>query len=185
VDTCKTAVASAALSAGASIVNDIGASRDDWMMAHLIRQSGAGYVAMHMQGTPKSMQDNPRYQDVVAEVRAFFVATLARLVEAGVSANQVVLDVGIGFGKRLEHNLELLARLRAFTELGRPLLLGVSRKSFIGKIVDAAVDARMPGGLALATLAAEDGVSIIRTHDVAETVQALRVAEAVVSRRRA
>jgi dihydropteroate synthase len=185
VDTHKTAIASAALTAGASIVNDIGAGQADPMMTDLIRRSGAGYVAMHMQGTPGSMQDNPRYTDVVAEVRAYFLDILAKLDNARVSALQVVLDVGIGFGKRLEHNLELLARVRTFTELGRPLLLGVSRKSFIGKIVDAAVDARMPGGLAVASLAVEDGVAIIRTHDVAETVQALRVAEAVLNRRRA
>ena len=136
---------------------------------------------MHMQGTPQTMQQNPVYQDVVGEVEDFFAERLARLAGAGVGREQVVLDVGIGFGKTAEHNLELLAGLKRFTKFGRPLLLGVSRKSFIGKLLGAPVNARMPAALACASWAALAGVQIVRTHDVAETRQALRMTEAILA----
>jgi len=179
VDTLKPRVAAAALEAGATIVNDVGATLADPAMARLLAGSGAGYVAMHMQGTPATMQVDPHYDDVVGEIRAFFAATLDRLAAAGVRPEQVVLDPGIGFGKRLGHNLELLARLPAFKELGRPLLIGVSRKSFIGQLTGAPVEARLPGSVAATCQAVAGGASIVRTHDVAETVQALRVWEAI------
>ena len=182
IDTQKPSVAHAALQAGASLVNDIAANRADDAMWKVVAEFHAGYVAMHMQGTPQTMQQQPLYADVVAEVEAFFAERLARLAAAGVSAEQVVFDPGIGFGKTLEHNLQLLAGLGRFTKLSRPWLLGVSRKSFIGQLLGADVAARVPAGLACAVGAAAAGVAIIRTHDVAPTVQALRMAEAIRTR---
>lgn len=183
IDTVKPAVARAALQAGASIVNDIAANREDDAMWRVVAEAGAGYVCMHMQGTPQTMQANPVYADVVREVEEFFRDRLRRLNASGVTADQVVLDVGIGFGKTLEHNLQLLAGLAGFTTLGRPLLVGVSRKSFIGKLLGARTTERLPASLACASLAAAAGAQIIRAHDVAETVQALRMTEAIRQRR--
>jgi dihydropteroate synthase len=184
IDTMKPAVARAALQAGASIVNDVGANRVDERMWEVVAEADAGYICVHMQGTPQTMQSSPVYCDVVAEVGEFFVDRLGRLAAVGVRHEQVVLDVGIGFGKTLEHNLQLLAGLDRFTRLGRPSLVGVSRKSFLGRLSGAGVEGRLPGGLACAVLAIQQGVQIIRTHDVAATVQALRVAEAVLAHRR-
>ena len=184
IDTTKPAVARAALQAGASIVNDVAAQRDDDAMGKVVAEYRAGYVCMHAQGSPQTMQAKPAYTDVVREVGAFFGGRLERLKAGGVPAEQVVLDVGIGFGKTVEHNLQLLAALRRFTTWQRPLLLGVSRKSFIGKLLGAEVAARLPASLACAVLAIESGVQIIRTHDVAETVQAVRMAEAVLAETR-
>ncbi|MST01023.1 MAG: dihydropteroate synthase [Pedosphaera sp.] len=185
IDTQKPAVARAALAAGASIVNDIAANRPDDAMWRVVAESGAGYIAMHMQGTPQTMQTTPSYTDVAAEIEAFFEDRLARLATAGVSSEQVALDVGIGFGKTLEHNLQLLASLGRFTKLRRPLLLGVSRKSFIGKLLGTDVAERAPAGLACACWAVEAGVNIIRTHDVPETVQAVRMTEAILQQHQA
>ena len=185
IDTQKPAVARAALAAGASIVNDIAANRADDAMWRVVAESGAGYIAMHMQGTPQTMQTTPSYTDVAAEIEAFFEDRLARLATAGVSSEQVALDVGIGFGKTLEHNLQLLASLGRFTKLRRPLLLGVSRKSFIGKLLGTDVAERAPAGLACACWAVEAGVNIIRTHDVPETVQAVRMTEAILQQHQA
>jgi dihydropteroate synthase len=179
IDTQKPAVAAAALAAGASLVNDVGANRTDAALWRVVAGAGAGYVCMHMQGTPRTMQIDPRYTDVVAEVGGFFAGRLARLAEAGVEPEQVVLDVGIGFGKTLEHNLDLLAALASFKKLGRPLLLGVSRKSFLGRLTGADVNARLPASLACACWGVLSGIQIVRTHDVAETRQALRMIEAV------
>lgn len=181
IDTQKPAVARAALAAGASIVNDIAANREDDTMWRIVAESGAGYVCMHMQGTPATMQIEPRYTDVVKEVGGFFAERLRRLQGCGVRAEQVVLDVGIGFGKTLEHNLQLLAGLRQFTNSGRPLLLGVSRKSFLGKLPGAETADRLPAALAATVLAVAEGVQMFRTHDVAATVQAVRMAEGVVA----
>jgi dihydropteroate synthase len=183
IDTMKPAVARAAIAAGASIVNDVAANRSDPEMWRLVAETGAGYVCMHMQGTPQTMQVGPVYADVVSEVAGFFRERLERLNGWGVSPEQVLLDVGIGFGKTLDHNLQLLARLRRFTRLQRPLMLGVSRKSFIGKLVGGGgLESRQPGSLACACLAVAAGVQLIRTHDVAETVQAVRMAEAILAR---
>jgi dihydropteroate synthase len=182
IDTSKPAVARAALKAGASIVNDVGAGFAEEAMHRAVAETGAGYVLMHMQGTPRTMQADPHYEDVVREVGEFFSTNLARLERSGVAREQVMLDVGIGFGKTLEHNLQLLATLQRFTNLARPLLLGVSRKSFVGKLLGVTTDARLPAVLACTTLAAAAGVSVFRSHDVAETVQALRMAEAILAR---
>jgi dihydropteroate synthase len=185
IDTTKPAVARAALAAGASIVNDVSANRDHEALWQAVSDFRAGYICMHAQGGPATMQENPVYADVVREIGEFFQEQLANLLNrAGVTPEQMVLDVGIGFGKTLAHNLELLANLRSFTRLRRPLLLGVSRKSFIGKLLGAEVNERLPAALACATLAVEAGVQIIRTHDVAETVQAVRMTEALLARRK-
>ena len=184
VDTQKPEVARAALLAGASIVNDIATSRTDDAMACVVAEFRAGYVAMHMQGTPQTMQLSPAYADVVREVDAFFAERLKRLEMLGVRHEQVVLDPGIGFGKTLEHNLQLLGALPRFVRHNRPVLLGVSRKAFLGKINCAENPAdRLPGALACAALAVRDGVQILRVHDVRETVQVVRVAEAVENKR--
>jgi dihydropteroate synthase len=186
IDTMKPSVARAALRAGASIVNDVAANREDDAMWRVVAEAGAGYVAMHMQGTPQTMQAAPIYQNVVAEVAAFFEDRLARLERSGVGREQVVLDVGLGFGKTVEHNLQLLAQLDSFTKWNRPLLLGASRKSFISQLTgEAGMVDRLPGSLACASWGVEQGVAIVRTHDVAATRQALRVSEAIVARRSA
>jgi len=210
IDTMKPAVARAALQAGAGIVNDVAAMQreDDSVRSSAFRRSaadtagrlkaelqtdgmwrvvaefGAGYVCMHMQGTPQTMQANPVYADVVTEVGDFFADRLRRLHDSGVKPDQVVLDPGIGFGKTVEHNLQLLADLRSFTKFERPLLLGVSRKSLIGKLLGAEVAARLPGSLACACWAVAAGANILRTHDVAETIQAARMTEAIQARRK-
>ena len=184
IDTTKPGVARAALAAGASIVNDVGANREEASMWELVAETGAGYVCMHMQGKPQTMQDNPRYQDVVAEVVLFFKDRLERLVQCGVERDQIIFDPGIGFGKKIEHNLKLLGALRGFGDLDRPLLLGVSRKSFLAKLTGAGPQKRLAPGLACASLAVEAGVQLIRTHDVAETVQAVRMTEAILSNRK-
>jgi dihydropteroate synthase len=184
IDTMKPAVARAALEAGASMVNDVAANREDNAMWKVVAEFRAGYVCMHAQGLPTTMQKNPAYKNVVREVGEFFRERLKKLNACGVSSDQVVFDPGIGFGKTLEHNLQLLANLRRFTKLRRPLLLGVSRKSFIGKLLGAPLNERLPASLACATLAVADGVQIIRAHDVAETVQAVRLAEALLARKK-
>jgi dihydropteroate synthase len=181
VDTTKPAVARAALAAGAVIINDVAAGRRDDALWRLVAQFHAGYICMHAQGEPPAMQTAPLYQDVVREVGAFFWDRLAQTGAAGLAAEQIVFDPGIGFGKTVEHILQLLAGLPAFASLNRPLLLGVSRKSFIGRLLGVPVDQRLPASLACATLAVAAGVQIIRTHDVAATVQAVRMAEAVMA----
>lgn len=185
VDTSKPAVARAALAAGASIVNDVAAvTRTDFSMWKIIAEQQAGYIVMHAQGLPATMQDNPVYRDVVRDVSGIFTERLGLMLnEVGVPVEQVALDVGIGFGKTLEHNLSLLAGTQSFTKWKRPLVLGVSRKSFIARALGVEVENRLPAALACTTLAlAGGGAQIIRTHDVAETVQAVRMAEAILSR---
>ena len=185
IDTQKPVVARAALRAGASIVNDIAANRNDTEMWQVVAQARAGYVAMHMQGRPETMQISPVYQDVVREVEEFFSDRLRRLEQAGVRAEQVVLDVGFGFGKSLDHNLELLAALNRFTRFERPLLLGVSRKSFIGKLLGLEMEERLPAALACSCWAVHAGAQLVRTHDVAATVTALRMTEIILARNKA
>lgn len=175
VDTMKPAVARAALDAGASIINDVAANRESAGMWELVAQSGAGYVAMHMQGTPRTMQQDPRYGDVVREVAAFFDDRLDRLQNAGVHAEQTVLDPGIGFGKTTEQNLELLRHVADLRTRARPIMLGISRKSFIGNLLGLPPHERVAAGLACTLWAAAEGVQIFRTHDVAATVQGLRM----------
>lgn len=181
IDTQKVAVARAAVAAGASLINDIAAHRAEDAMWRIAAETGAGYVAMHMQGTPRTMQTNPAYADVLHEVEAFFEDRLERLRAAGVEAGQVVLDPGIGFGKTLEHNLELLRGIKTFTRFKRPLLLGVSRKSFLSRLfAGIEVADRLSAALGCTCWAVERGVSLIRTHDVARTLRAVRMTEALV-----
>jgi len=179
VDTQKPEVAKAALDAGASIVNDIAANRESPEMWKVVAGAKAGYVCMHMQGTPQTMQAKPRYDDVLREVGDFFSRRLAKLDEHGVSGEQVALDPGIGFGKNLEHNIKLLGGLNRFSVAERPILVGVSRKSFIGKLLGTPTGDRLPASLACAAWAAIEGAHIVRVHDVADTVQAVRMAEAL------
>jgi dihydropteroate synthase len=183
IDTMKPAIARAALAAGASIVNDVAANRSDDAMWQIVSEFHAGYIAMHASGSPPAMQINPACEDVVRMVEEFFQERLEKMNACGISSDQVVFDPGIGFGKTLAQNLRLLASLRHFTKLRRPLLLGVSRKSFIGKLLGAEVNERLPASLACATLAIADGVQIIRTHDVAATVQAVRLTEALLAQK--
>ena len=184
IDTMKPAVARAAVDLGAAIVNDVAASRMSREMWDLVAQTGAGYVVMHMQGTPQTMQANPHYEDVVREVNGFFAERLAGLPARGVRPEQVVLDVGLGFGKTAEHNFRLLAALEEFTKWGRPLLLGASRKSFIGAVAGGVgLAERLPGSLAAACWAAQAGAQILRVHDVAATRQALAVTDAILARK--
>jgi len=177
----KPKVARAAIKAGASIVNDIAANRDDDEMGRTVAETGAGYVLMHMQGTPQTMQQSPTYADVVADVNKFFENRLSHLAMVGVHPEQTILDVGIGFGKLLEHNLQLLRSLGTFTKWNRPMLLGVSRKSFIEKLLGAKVDERLPASLACTCWAVQLGAQIIRTHDVVATQQAIRMTETLLS----
>jgi dihydropteroate synthase len=179
IDTSKTAVAEAALDAGASIVNDVTALRRDPEMAALCADRGAGLVLMHMPGSPRTMQDNPSYRDVVDEIKAFLAERVEAAIAAGVEEERIWLDPGIGFGKTVEHNLELLRRLAELRGLGRPLVIGTSRKSFIGRIDGSEVDERLGGSIASSVLAAAEGADVLRVHDVAETAQAMRVAEAI------
>jgi len=183
IDTMKAGVARAAIAAGASLVNDVGAAHADTAMWEVVAELGVGYVCMHMQGWPATMQEKPVYADVVHDVGSFFSHRLKQMGDCGVSAEQVILDPGIGFGKGLEHNLQLVADLGQFGRFKRPLLLGVSRKSFLGQVTGAEVGNRLPAALACACLAMEAGAQLIRAHDVAETVQALRMAEILLARR--
>jgi dihydropteroate synthase len=183
IDTVKPNVARAALKAGAVIVNDIAANRSEPAMWQVVAESGAGYVCMHMQGTPRTMQAAPHYENVVRAVGEFFADRLEKLATAGVPVDCIALDPGIGFGKTLEHNLQLLANLGSLGRFGRPVVLGASRKSFIGKIDQSDAGERLPGSLACAALALAAGAHIVRAHDVAETRQAIRVTEAVLSQR--
>ena len=192
IDTMKPGVARAALAAGASIVNDVAANRSDDAMWRVVSEFRAGYIVMHaasngtgislggLHGQGGSMS---HHQVIVREVEEYFQERLEKLNASGILAEQVIFDPGIGFGKTLEQNLALLANLRHFTKLARPLLLGVSRKSFIGKLLGAELNERLPASLACATLAVAAGVPIIRTHDVAETVQAVRLTEALLARK--
>ena len=184
IDTVKPAVARAALGAGASFVNDVAANRADPEMWGVVAEAGAGYVCMHSQGAPQTMQLHPTYADVVREVADFFDERLERLNTAGVGPAQTVLDPGFGFGKTVAHNLQLLAGLATLARAHRPLLIGVSRKSFIGTVAGADVAQRLAGSLACAGWVVAAGAQIIRTHDVAETVQAVRVTEAILAQRR-
>jgi dihydropteroate synthase len=181
IDTTKVAVAGAALDAGASLVNDVSAFRFDPGMAALVAETGVGCCLMHMLGEPRTMQEDPRYDDVVSEVKAFLEERLAFAVAEGVDEERVWLDPGIGFGKTVEHNLELLRRLDEIVAIGRPVVVGTSRKSFLGKLVGGRDEGeRLPGTIATNVLALERGASVFRVHDVAQNADALAVATATV-----
>lgn len=182
IDTRHADVAAACVDAGACIINDVSGFRDD-AMVDVAAGCDAGLVVMHMLGNPGSMQRDPHYDDVVAEVGGYLLAQAAILEAAGVARERIAIDPGIGFGKTVEHNLELLRRLPELVELGYPVLVGASRKSFIGAVAGVETPAeRVSGSLAVAMWSAERGADIIRVHDVAETVQTLAVAEALLGR---
>jgi dihydropteroate synthase len=179
IDTSKAVVARAALEAGASLVNDVSALRADPQMAGVVADSGAECCLMHMLGEPRTMQRDPRYGDVVDDVKRFLEERLAFAVREGIAERRVLLDPGIGFGKTVEHNLELLRRLDELSSLGRPIVIGTSRKSFLGRIAgEASGSERLAGTLATNVLALERGASIFRVHDVAPVREALAVAAA-------
>jgi len=180
VDTHKPVVAEEAINAGASIINDIGAKNNNSKMWNVISSTKAGYICMHMQGSPESMQKNPFYEDVISDVCNFFQERLNSFEENGISAEQIAFDPGIGFGKSLKHNIELMSQLNKFNLFQRPVLIGASRKSFIEKLLGTPVEKRLPASLTCATWAIMQGSQIIRAHEVAETVQAVRMAEALI-----
>lgn len=180
IDTYKAKVAEAAISCGATIVNDITALQSDPDMAKVISQNKVKVILMHRQGTPQNMQENPMYQNVVEEIKSFFSSRIKYAQSQGIASENIILDPGIGFGKRLEHNLEILRRLSEFKKLAFPLCLGASRKSFIGQILDLPVEERREGSLAVAVWGVICGVSILRVHDVQSTVRAVRVIEKVI-----
>jgi dihydropteroate synthase len=180
VDTSKFAVAEAALEAGATIVNDVAAFRFAPEMAGLVASHGASCCLMHMLGEPRTMQEDPRYGDVVSDVKAFLEERLAFVVGEGVAEEKVWLDPGIGFGKTLEHNLELLRRLDEICAIGRPVVIGTSRKSFLGRITGREEGDRLAGTIATNVMALERGATVFRVHDVREVADALAVAAATV-----
>jgi dihydropteroate synthase len=179
VDTTKSEVARAALEAGAVIVNDVSALRFDPDMSGVVAKSGAGVVLMHMLGEPRTMQDNPTYGDVVAEVKAALVGWAREAGDRGIAADQVVIDPGIGFGKTRGHNLTLLRSLEALTDAGYPVMVGPSRKSFIGTTLDLPVDDRVEGTAAAVAWAVAAGASIVRVHEVRQMTRVVRMAEAI------
>jgi len=182
VDTSKAAVASAALDAGASIINDVTGGRGDVEMMPLIGRRAAAFIIVHMQGTPQTMQIAPRYVDVISEVADFFRQQYTRALECGIEPMVIAFDPGIGFGKTLEHNLELLGNLARLRLDDRPLVVGVSRKSFLGKLIGSSAMAdRLAPTVAVTALLRSRGAEIFRVHDVKENWAALRVAEAIIA----
>ncbi len=179
VDTTRSEVAQAALDNGARIINDISALRHDKKMVRVLARSRAAVVLMHMKGTPRTMQKAPRYDDVMAEVTGFLAGAMDRALEAGIAARRIIVDPGIGFGKTLEHNIEILKRLAELGVLGRPVLVGLSRKSFIGKVLCRPAQERIWGTAAATALAVGRSAHIMRVHDVREMKQVVKMTEAL------
>ncbi len=179
VDTYKAEVARRALDAGAALVNDISAMRFDPAMKELIAERGVPVILMHMLSTPRDMQISPSYEDVIGEISTFLRERIAEAVSAGIARTQIVVDPGIGFGKRVADNAEIVRRLDAFEALGCPILLGPSRKSFIGKVLDLPAEERLEGTAAVVALSVLRGVHLIRVHDVRQMVRVVRMVEAI------
>ena len=179
IDTRKAEVADRALAAGASVVNDVSAGGDPGML-DIVRKHEAAIVLMHMKGEPKTMQEAPEYEDVVGEVHEFLRERIEAAEFAGIDAERIAIDPGIGFGKNLEDNLELMRRIDAFPDLGRPVLVGPSRKRFIGTLLDAPEDERIEGTIGAVAWLVSRGAHIVRVHDVREVVRAVRVIDAIV-----
>lgn len=180
VDTMKPEVAEMALQSGASIVNDVAGLRNPRMI-DAIAKHGASTIIMHMKGGPRTMQQRPRYRDVVREVKEYLEHRVAAAEHGGIDPRGIMVDPGIGFGKTVTNNLEIISRLREFRSIGKPIVIGVSRKSFIGKITGLPVEERIEGSVAAAVLAVREGANIVRVHDVKETVRALKVAHEILS----
>jgi len=180
IDTSKSDVARAAIRAGAAIVNDITGGRGDEAMLPLVAETRSACIIMHMQGTPRTMQNQPRYSDVVSEIADFFRQQYTRAIGCSIDPMAIAFDPGIGFGKAFDHNLELLAQLEQLRVHDRPLVVGVSRKSFLGKLIDSPeIGDRLAGAVALTSLLRVRGADVFRVHDVKENVSALRVTEAI------
>ena len=182
VDTSKAAVARAAIDAGAVMINDVTALRGDTTMIEVVAKTGAGLVLMHMQGTPESMQRSPHYEDVIEDITRFLAERARFAMDRGVAHERIVLDPGIGFGKTLTHNIDLLANLHAFLQLGFPLLVGPSRKGFIGQLTRQSPEGRAWGTAGVVALAVEHGANILRVHDVAPMKDVVTVADAIARR---
>jgi dihydropteroate synthase len=180
IDTYKSSVARHALDVGACIVNDISALRSDQDMAAVVAEARVPVVLMHMKGTPKDMQLDPRYGSLISEIISFLRTRIQAAVDAGISPNQIIIDPGIGFGKTVQHNLEIIRRLREFKSLGRPILIGTSRKSFIGKVLDLPADDRLEGTAATVAIAIANGADIVRVHNVKEIARVVRMTDAIV-----
>lgn len=185
IDTSKSEVALEALRNGASIVNDVTALRGDPRLASVVSDYGAGLILMHMRGMPRTMQEDPVYDDVVAEVIESLKGSIDRALAAGIREERIIIDPGIGFGKTLGHNLEILRRLSEFGILGRPIMVGVSRKSFLGTILGKEVGERLIGTVAASAAAIMNGADFVRTHDTQEAVEAVRVLDAIMGKGRA
>ena len=179
MDTCKATVAREALKAGAHMVNDISGLTYDEAMAGVIAEYDAHAVTMHIKGTPRNMQENPRYDDVIGEIREFLHERVEYAVRSGIDREKIVVDPGIGFGKRVEDNLRILKMIGAFRELGRPVLIGTSMKSFIGKLTDMPLEERVEGTLASLAVAIMNGADVLRVHDVRRAKKVLKIVKAV------
>lgn len=184
IDTYKSEVAARAFDAGASILNDISALRFDEALAPLAAERGVPVILMHMQGEPRGMQENPQYDDVVGDISRFLRERATAAIEAGISQEKLLIDPGIGFGKTVEHNLEILRRIEEFHSLSYPLVLGTSRKRFIGTVLDRPVDERLLGTAATMAFAVARGVDVVRVHDVEEMVEVVRMADAIAGKSR-
>ncbi len=181
VDTSKAEVMREAIAAGAQMINDVAALRYEGSLEVIASSPNVYVCLMHMPGNPRTMQENPQYEDVVFEVNTFLQDRLQTCLTAGISSSRILIDPGFGFGKTFEHNLQLMNQLQTFTSLSYPVLIGVSRKSMLGKILNKPVSERLYGGLALAVLALRQGVKVIRTHEVAPTVDVIKVTQALLN----
>ena len=182
IDTSKAAVMLASVEAGAAMINDVRALREAGALA-AVADLGVVVCLMHMQGRPRTMQDEPHYEDVTLEVRDFLASRMESCVDAGIDRERIVLDPGFGFGKSHKHNVELLVNLRQLRELGQPMMVGLSRKSMLGEMTGQVTGDRMPASIAAAVIAVQEGADILRVHDVAETIDALKVTQAVAKAR--
>ncbi len=180
IDSCKAPVVQQALGAGAGMVNDISALRYDGEMLDVLAKHDVPVVLMHMQGEPRTMQENPQYVDVLSDIINFLQERVAAATAAGIAQERLIIDPGIGFGKLLQHNLEILRRLDELRSLGRPILIGPSRKSFIGQLTGGPADGRLPGTIASVVLGIIKGADMVRVHDVGEVKRAVQVADAII-----
>lgn len=183
IDTCKAEIARRALDAGAQMVNDISALRFDREMIKVVRESGCPTILMHMQGTPKNMQENPRYDALMPEVISFLKERIGFVLEEGVGLEQIIVDPGVGFGKTVEHNLELLRELAQLKALGRPILVGPSRKSTIGKVLDAEAHDRVEGTAAAVAVSIAGGAHIVRVHDIKQMARVSKMTDAIMGKK--
>lgn len=182
IDTIKSAVAREALNAGAHIINDISGLRSDPLMAKVAIEFDVPVIVMHMKGNPQNMQENPVYDDVIAEISEYFKERIESLTGEGISIDKIIIDPGIGFGKTVDHNLRILNKLKEFEHLGRPVMIGVSRKSYIGKVLDLPVDERLIGTAASVAISIDRGAHIVRIHDVREIKMAAGITDAIIGK---